>query len=296
MIFLTPEGVTLNFRKFHPRRAFSKRMKTILLIFLLTLPVFAQRKEASVCANQSVNTKPVVLNICNYTKGMSWLPRLRLYLRVYADGSAEYEENTPWKEGGANNTLVKHKFKINAERLEEIVKLGQRPDFQSAKADYPIFQIWTDSGLETTITFSGKDGDKKILVRNYSSHDKKNDEHYPASLLALLRLAEELRKPKPNTSKPQTLIYAGTLAVGKTYLGRVNFGSAYGMTLTPFPMLPHHHSVMYAWPNVKDFPELDPDKGFGVRWIVFRVLSKKIEHIEKNRWADIFTIEIVRVE
>lgn len=275
-------------------------MKHLYLIafLLLAFPILslAQRKEASVCANQSVNTKPVVLTICNYAKGMSGLPRLRLYLRVYADGSAEYEENTPWKEGGANDTLVKHKFKISAERLEEIVKLGQRPDFQSAKADYPIFQIWTDSGLETTITFSGKDGDKKILVRNYSSHDKKNDEHYPASLLALLRLAEELRKPKPNTSKPKILIYTGTLEAGKTYLGRVNFGSAYGMTLVPFPQLPHHHSVMYAWPNVKDFPALDPDKNFGVRWMVFRVLSKKIERIEKDRWTTTFTIEIVRVE
>ena len=90
--------------------------------------------------------------------------------------------------------------------------------------------------------------------------------------------------------------YKGTLAVGKTYRGKVNFGSAYGMTLTPFPKLPYHHSVMYRWPNVNDFASLDPDKDFGVRRIVFRVVRKEIEKVRKNLWTTTFTIEIIKVE
>ena len=90
--------------------------------------------------------------------------------------------------------------------------------------------------------------------------------------------------------------YKGTLQVGKTYRGKVNFGSAYGMTLTPFPKLPYHHSVLYTWTNVKDFPALDPDKAFGVREIIFRVLDREVDGIGKNRWVTTFTIEILKVE
>jgi len=90
--------------------------------------------------------------------------------------------------------------------------------------------------------------------------------------------------------------YKGTLAVGKTYRGKVNFGSAYGMTLTPFPKLPYHHSVMYRWPNAKDFPALDPDKGFGVKTIVFRVVRREVDGVRKNLWITTFTIEIIKVE
>lgn len=267
-------------------------MKMLLLIFLLSITVFAQRKETSVCAEGSATAKPAVLTICNFGKGMTGLPRLRLYLRVYADGTAEYEEN------GSNFTLVKHKLKVSAERVAQIVKLGTAADFQSAKTDYPVFQIWTDSGLETTVTFRDKEREKKIVVRNYRASDKDNgdDKNYPASLVALLRLTDEIRNPKPVIKEPVVSKYNRILEVGKTYRGKVNFGSAYGMTLTPFPKLPYHHSVLYSWPNVKDFPELDPDKNFGLRTIVFKVLDKEVDNFRKNNWITTFTIAIVRVE
>jgi hypothetical protein len=87
-----------------------------------------------------------------------------------------------------------------------------------------------------------------------------------------------------------------TLQVGKTYRGRVNYGSAYGMTLTPYLRLPRYHLVMYYWPNVKDFPALDPDKSFGVKTIVFRVMRKEVELLGKNAWTITFTIDIIKVE
>lgn len=109
-------------------------------------------------------------------------------------------------------------------------------------------------------------------------------------LLILPALAVAQKRP----AKP--LEYKRTLEVGKTYRGKVNFGSAYGMTLDPFPKLPYHHSVMYRWPNVKDFPELDPDKDFGVRKIVFKVVRKEIEKVRKNLWTTTFTIKILKVD
>ncbi len=267
-------------------------MKLLLLIFLLSVTAFAQRKETSVCAVESPAAKPVVLTICEFGKGMAGLPRLRLFLRVYAGGAAEYEENS------GNFTLVKRKLKISAKKVAQIVKLGTAADFQGAKADYPVFRIWTDSGLETTVAFRNKGKEKKILVRNYSVSNQENEENYPASLVALLHLAAQLRAPKPINIQTETEAnaYTGTLAVGKTYRGKVNFGSAYGMTLTPFPKLPYHHSVLYTWPNVKDFPELDPDKNFGAAWVVFKVLNKEVDNYRKNNWITTFTIEIVRVE
>lgn len=96
--------------------------------------------------------------------------------------------------------------------------------------------------------------------------------------------------------QPASAKYTGTLQVGKTYRGKVNFGTAYGMTLTPWPKLPYHHAVLYRWTNVKDFPALDPDKDFGVRRIVFRVLRKEVHAVRKNLWTTTFTIEILKVE
>ncbi len=279
-------------------------MKTLLFILLLSTLTLAQHKENSVCsepAKRTPLTRPQpVLTICNQGRGMTALPALRLYLRVFADGTAEYEENPSWKENVAgmdNFRLVKRAFKTSAAQVEEIKRLGAEDDFLSAKGDYPVFRIWTDSGLETTVIFNWESIHKRTMLKNFQLGDKDNEKNYPASLVALLRVADEVRNSKgPKPVTPVPLEYKGFLQVGKAYRGRVNFGDAYGMRLTPAPKLPFHHSVLYTWTNVKDFPELDPDKDFGVRTIVFRVMDKKIEPLRKNQWTTAFTIEIVRVE
>src|ERR1044072_4323217 len=251
-------------------------MKTLLFILLLSTIALAQLKGTSVCgepAKRDPLTGPQpVLTICNQGWGMTPMPPLRLYLRVFADGTAEYEENQPWKPhqenagAGENYSLVKHTFKISAAQLEEIKRLGAEDDFLSAKGDYPAFQIWTDSSLETTVIFNWNGISKRTMLRNFHTESKDNEKHYPASLLELLRAAAELRNPqaKPKTSAPPEY-KGGVLEGGKPYRGKVNFGDAYGMRLTLTPRLPYHHSVMYSWTNVGKFPALDPDKDFGVR-------------------------------
>ncbi|HEV7643743.1 MAG TPA: hypothetical protein VGO50_07315 [Pyrinomonadaceae bacterium] len=276
----------------------------LLLILLLPMLALAQHKENSVCS-ESAKRNPLgdpqpVLTICNQGWGMTALPALRLYLRVFADGTAQYEENPSWKENVAgmdNFRLVKRTFKTSAAQVEEIKRLGAEDDFLSAKGDYPVFQIWTDSGLETTVIFNWKSIYKRTMLKNFQVGNKDSEKNYPGALVALLRVAGEVRNLKgPQPQTPAPLEYKGFLQVGKTYRGKVNFGDAYGMRLTQFPKLPYHHSVMYSWTNVKDFPALDPDKDFGVRTIVFKVANKKIELLRKNHWTTTCTIEIVRVD
>jgi hypothetical protein len=278
-------------------------MKMLLLILLLPTLTLAQSKENSICnepAKRIPLTRPQpVLTICNQGLGMTAMPALRLYLRVFADGTAEYEENPSWKENVAgmdNFRLVKRTFNTSAAQVEEIKRLGAEDDFLSARGDYPVFQIWTDSGLETTVIFNWDSIHKRTMLRNFQAGAKDNEKNYPGSLVALLRVAGEVRNvkgPKPQTPAP--LEYKGFLQAGKTYRGKVNFGDAYGMRLSPAPKLPFHHSVLYTWTNAGEFSSLDPDKDFGVRTIVFKVVGKEVELLRKNSWTTTFTIEIVRV-
>jgi hypothetical protein len=281
----------------------------LIAVFLFALPLvaLAQITENSVCVDpqkQDAKAKPVVLQICRRGKGMTALPQYRLFLQVYADGSAEFEENPPFKEGAdkTNYTLVKYKLKIAADKVKQIIKLGTAKDFQDAAADYAALRMWTDSGLDTTVVFRNNGKDKKVVVHNFSATELANDEYYPPSLVGVLLLAEKIRTPNKAeepviaSHSPKVFAYTGGLQLNLTYRGKVNFGSAYGMTLTPWPRLPRHHSVMYSWPNVKNFPELDPDKSFGVRTIVFRVVGREVDGVRKNEWITTFTIEILKVE
>jgi hypothetical protein len=161
----------------------------LFVIFVLPLAVSAQR-EKSVCL-EPLKDDPddaIILNICNQGRGMTALPSLRLYFRLYQSGRVEYEVSADY------NKLVLKKTKIDAKEVAEIIKLGKESDFQNAKSEYPRFQIWTDSGLETTIIFKNQtQEEKKIVVNNYSSFDKENEKHYPSSLLKILQKIDELR-------------------------------------------------------------------------------------------------------
>jgi hypothetical protein len=168
----------------------------LFVVFALPFAVLAQR-ENSVCLDTAKNDSadPVILNVCNQGRGMTALPQLRLHFRLYQSGRVEYEVNPDYDPGAgeANHQLILKKTKIDAREVDEIIRLGQESDFQNAKSEYPRFQIWTDSGLETTIVFRNKTSEKKILVNNYSSYDKDNPKHYPPALLKMLRKIDELR-------------------------------------------------------------------------------------------------------
>jgi hypothetical protein len=269
-------------------------MKILLLIILACVPALAQTLGSSVCFNPGAETDRSILTICNKHLGMGPTPRVRLYLRIYDDGRAEYEENTPPTKLGAHPLAIR-RIQVDPANLAEIKTLIAAADLQNADADYPRFRMWTDSGLETTITARNGDKMKKIFLQNYDE-DPDNTRHYPASLNALLKVTGNLRDPRAAIVPAVLDFKGGILEVGKTYRGQVNFGDAYGMRLTVTPRLPLHHSVMYSWTNVKDFPALDPDKDFGVRWVIFKVADKEVDNFRRNAWLTTFSMEIVRVD
>jgi hypothetical protein len=269
----------------------------LIAVSMLALPAvsFAQRTSRSVCTDLGENTSPkkeVVLTICNQERGMSALPPLRLYLRLYVDGTAEFEENGRRDRAG-NETLVMHRMTFAAEKVAELVRIGSLPGFQTAAADYPAFHLGDDSSLETTVIF----GNKKILLRNYDAWFTDNKEHYPAPVVLLMHLVAEFRtgQPLPGLApkEAEILEYTGTLVVGKYYRATVNFSSDYGMTLAPPLKLPIHHTVNYGFPNVRDFPQLTPGKNSPARRVVFRVLEKEVTRSLK---LTSFELEIVRME
>ena len=161
----------------------------LLVMFILPLAALA-RSDKSVCRGPSKTddeSDAMILTVCSEAGGMSALPRLRLYFRLYQSGRVEYEVAPTY------DKLVLKKTKISAAEVAEIIKLGKESDFQKAKAEYPRFQIWTDSSLKTTIVFRNSAQEKKIVVNNYSVSDEDNDKHYPKSLLKLLQKIDELR-------------------------------------------------------------------------------------------------------
>src|ERR1044071_5491886 len=116
-------------------------MKAFLLILVLCVAAAAQVKETSVCP-AAVDDDRAILVICNKGTGMVPLPPVRLYLRLYADGTAEYEENPTLAESSmANYTLVTRKMKIDAAKLAEIKRHIAAADFQKAKGNYPSYRI-----------------------------------------------------------------------------------------------------------------------------------------------------------
>lgn len=168
----------------------------VLLVFALPAVVLSQRNEPTCAAPKDADsTDQVILNICHYGTGMVALPRARLHFRLYQSGRMEYEVSPKYdaQGGEANLRLLMKKAKVRAEDVAEIIRLGEQPDFQAAKDEYPVFRIWTDSGLKTTIVFIHKGREKKIVVKNYRADDSQNSSRYPASLISLLAKADELR-------------------------------------------------------------------------------------------------------
>lgn len=268
-------------------------MKLLLLtLFLfLTVPALAQRAPSS--CPETAETQAFILSICDYGKGHTALPRARLFLRVYRNGSAEFETSV------SKYDVRKHYIGLTPEQVQAIKNLGDVKEFRDLKSDYFDVDRNSDPGLDSVIIFRylpRNAPQKRIALSNYHAvGDRDKTTRYPAALNALMKLADELRR----SGEAATAIAeynGGPLEIGKTYRGKVNFGDAYGMRLTPFPKLPNHHSVLYNWTNVKDFSALDPDKNFGVRTIVFKAVDIKVESLHKYSRTTTYSIEIIRVE
>ena len=190
-------------------------------VFLITFAVFAV--PVFTYAQRGPNTSAclkdvpagIVLNICTNERGMAPIPQPRLYLRIYTDGHAEYEASKGWDD------LVKKEFRIGAEELQEIVRLGNTENFQSAKEEYPAYNHGTDSSTKITLDFYGKTGTKRIVFLNFYAADRKNKEHYPSDFIALMEVAEEIwMRTRGIVREISTISFCGLMSDREYLVGR----------------------------------------------------------------------------
>jgi hypothetical protein len=155
------------------------------LVLLVPAIAYSQRRPTNTVCLKDV-PPGVILNICTHERGMAPLAQPRLYLRVFTDGRAEYEVSKGWDD------LVKKEFRIGADDLAEMTRLGNTENFQSGKEEYPAYNQGTDSSMTITLNFYGKTGTKRIVFHYFYAADRKNKERYPADFIVLMEKVEEL--------------------------------------------------------------------------------------------------------
>jgi hypothetical protein len=130
---------------------------------------------------------------------MGPVPPVRLYLQIFADGRGEYEAN---RRGHADSGLAKHNFRVTAEELSEIIRLGEASRFQKAKDSYPAYRHGIDSSTDSAVAFRSNGTVKKINLKNYYTGDREVKLHYPTSLIALMERAELIRERAMGIVRP----------------------------------------------------------------------------------------------
>lgn len=196
------------------RRNHIKIVFLTALVLLVPAIAYSQRKpSSSVCLKDL--PAGVILNICTHERGMAPMPQPRLYLRVYTDGRAEFERHSSWDD------LIKKEFRIEAEDVAEIVRLGNTEDFQAALEEYPAYNHGTDSSMKLTLDFYGTKSAKRIVFNNFYAADRKNKEHYPASFIALMERVEEMwGRANGIVQEIPTLSYCGLMFDREYMAGR----------------------------------------------------------------------------
>jgi len=86
--------------------------------------------------------------------------------------------------------------------------------------------------------------------------------------------------------------YAGELKEGWTYSDAIDHVKGTPLTLSS-PLKPLiHHAQLIEWTNLDKFPAL---RRSGRKYLTFRVVSKETRQMEKYRWNDVYTCELIEV-
>src|SRR5687768_8365680 len=91
---------------------------TLSCLIVLAAAAGAQVPSNSVCARPDSLAGEAILTICTHERGMAPRPQPRLFLRVFADGRAEYERSP--RASGEPQRLVREGFRVNSAQLNEI--------------------------------------------------------------------------------------------------------------------------------------------------------------------------------
>lgn len=169
---------------------------TAAAILLMPTAAFFQKMttKSTACPFEKSIANPPLITICTHERGMVVLPQPQLFLRIFADGTAEYE--TGWNEhpGYAATRSVKKTLKLTEDEKTEIKGLVANAEVLGADADYPVFRQWVDSSMVTTLTIRRSTGSKTVILRNFSEGDGENKLHYPKPLIQLMETAILIRE------------------------------------------------------------------------------------------------------
>jgi hypothetical protein len=156
--------------------------------------VVAQARSSEFCSKADPGAD-VIVRICTHERGMIVLPQPQLYLQVHTDGRAEYETNGPSLGGQARAyyTLATKSTLLSATELADLGRFISEPELWKAKDEYPMYRRWDDSSMITRVVLKNSRTEKTIILNNFQTDDEENKLHYPAALIGLMEIAQDVR-------------------------------------------------------------------------------------------------------
>lgn len=177
---------------------------SILGILLTPILAAAQVTVKSACSRGAEQPADVILTICKEEHGMTSFLQPQLYLRLYADGRAEYEVDPPGPYGADQRIFVMQlkQFQVTLDEVDELRALGRMPDFQAAPEIVPYYQFGMDVSIQKTIVFTDLGAAKTIVLGTNDPRRGDPKKKFPASLYLFLEQADNIREKGMGIVRP----------------------------------------------------------------------------------------------
>lgn len=160
---------------------------SILIILLASYMNAHGQKVTQFCKQADLTPNDAVLiEVKRIGTGMTWPLVPQLFFRVYEDGRIRYEVRSGRLVGSQEGA-------IDAATIEKLRKLVEADDLVESQLEYPMLAGVGDALMKTCVTYSRGDRYRQILLVNYMPDHPKAKGYYPASLVELLRLVQDLR-------------------------------------------------------------------------------------------------------
>ncbi|HEX8746727.1 MAG TPA: hypothetical protein VF717_05960 [Pyrinomonadaceae bacterium] len=155
----------------------SRIILSVTLSFLFTVP------------NTSQTVFPSQTPLLEFVSFYGIMGGRQYTTRVYSDGRYIFEalEYEKAKSGKLRKVITKSEKQLEPDEVAELISLAEQPDFLQAQSEYVT--IVQDNGSHTTITYSNKGREKKVMVSNYNAGSSEAKAKIPASVMKLLRWA-----------------------------------------------------------------------------------------------------------
>ena len=152
-------------------------------------------------ATPTPNPPALVLEVVTNYSGMVEPKGDILEMRLYEDGRFEYDDFPrclPGYRYKGEPKLVRSESRVSPDAVQQLVKIGMQPDFQSASPMYPpqIKRLPIDTASLTTIRFVHGGTEKKIQAKDFEDfrYEPEARAKYPPSLVAVYDKVQELKR------------------------------------------------------------------------------------------------------